>query len=94
MSAAADWAYDQARNATLRACAAALRAAAGAPPAELLALADAWEAQTMAPIPREVLPRWPAASADGTALGGVVWPCGCPPDGACTRPDCPHRSRT
>lgn len=45
----------------------------------------------MRPLPRIGLRRWPAVSADGVALGGVVAGCGCPVDGACTRADCPHR---
>jgi hypothetical protein len=47
----------------------------------------------MTPIPRIGLPRWPAVSAEGTALGNVVARCGCPIDGACERQNCPHRDR-
>jgi hypothetical protein len=47
----------------------------------------------MTPIPRSGLPRWPAVSADGVALGGVVARCGCPTNGTCTRPDCPHKPK-
>lgn len=45
----------------------------------------------MTPLDRTKLPRWPAVSSDGTAMGYRVLGCACVPEGACERPDCPHR---
>jgi hypothetical protein len=47
----------------------------------------------MTPLSRIDLPRLPAVSAEGTALGNVVARCGCPIEGACERQNCPHRDR-